>query len=493
MTNRPFSKKSRKAVPNEESVRLGKVRPTEGCLLDKEAEDIARKRTMKLSVVEGSVAGVGGMFGDNYIIPFALSINTSAPLVGILSSTVGLLSPIGQIAGSRWTERRPRKSVLVLASTLQAMMWPLFLLVIALFYGNLLLTLLPAFLIGIYACYMVFGGMTGSTWVSLMGDIVPEETRGTYFGKRSLAINAVGLTMTVVISFLLDFLDRAGHILLGFAIIFLIGMTARLSSAGILSQHYDPLVYRPAGKNKGVNFWKFVRDIPKNNFGIFTAFIALINFSLWIAQPFFAIYMLEELQFDYAVFVITNLASSFVGLFVFTQLGKLADKYGNVRLIRFGAVIIPILPIMWMIFRVPWQIIVFVQIPGGIAWTAFNLATSNFIFDSVPSEQRGIYFAYFNLLIGIGAFAGGLLGSALLRVLPALFSSQFYILFLLSGIGRLLVVIFLLPRIREVRRVSVKKKTYFFRHFNVYRWILGVMGKNGQKKNHSREPGTNGK
>ena len=90
-----------------------------------------------------------------------------------------------------------------------------------------------------------------------------------------------------------------------------------------------------------------IKEIPKSNFGRFTLFVSLLTLGQWIAGPFFSVYMLSDLGFDYSIFILVNISSSIIALFIFPVLGKLSDKFGNVSLLQIGAIIIPLLPILW--------------------------------------------------------------------------------------------------------------------------------------------------
>jgi MFS family permease len=99
----------------------------------------------------------------------------------------------------------------------------------------------------------------------------------------------------------------------------------------------------------------------------------------------------------------------------------------------------------------PVHLILGPQLMSSVAWTGVNLAAFNFIYDNVPTQQRGFFVAYFSLFQGMGILFGGLLGSFLLGVVPILFLSPIETLFLISGISRLFVNLIFLFRLKEVR------------------------------------------
>jgi hypothetical protein len=101
---------------------------------------------------------------------------------------------------------------------------------------------------------------------------------------------------------------------------------------------------------------------------------------------------------------------------------------------------------------------------SNFIWAGFNLCATNFIYDAVTKQRLALCIAYFNILNGFGVFigatAGGLLASvdlSFLGINPLLF------VFLISGIIRFLVYVFMMPKIKEVREVQPYQKGEFRR------------------------------
>mgnify|MGYP001578516286 FL=1 len=90
---------------------------------------------------------------------------------------------------------------------------------------------------------------------------------------------------------------------------------------------------------------------------------------------------------------------------------------------------------------------------GGVGWAAFNLAASNFIYDSVTPQRRALCVSYFNIFNGIGVFFGATLGGLLTHYLAISFMNKFLFVFLISGVLRFLFVIIMLPFLKEARKI----------------------------------------
>lgn len=423
----------------------------------KESEiEILKKKTMNISMIEGSFASLSLICGDNYITPYALQLGSTNSQVGILRSFTGIMGPLGQIFGSKLMEKFTRKGLLIKGVFSQAAMWIPVLLLGVLYWNGIITSTLPLLLIIIYSIYSIIGGMMNPVWFSLMGDVVQENLRGRYFGKRNVVVNLVALLGTLLMTWVFSVLEGRDLVLVAFMIIFFISFIGRSFSSFSFTKHYNPPF--ELKKDYYINLPKFIKQIPKDNFGLFTLFIGLIYFAQMIAGPFFSVYMIQDLHYSYSLYTIVNLSSSFFSLFTFSVLGRFADKFGNVRLLKIGSIMIPLLPLLWIVFVTPLQIIFIPQLLSGIGWTAFNLAASNFIYDNVPSQRRGLFVAYNNLFIGLGTLVGGIVGSLIIAFIPINFMNMYHFLFLLSGIVRGIVVIIFFKKIKEVRVVAKLRK-----------------------------------
>ena len=438
---------------------------------------------MKISIKEGSVGVFSNVLAENYIIPFSLSINATPFQVGLLTSLGNLISPLGQLIGSQQIERRPRKKVLIRGIIGQSVMWIMFIFITLIFPFSLLSPWLPWILIAVYLIFMLFSGMMTPPWFSFMGDIVPDTVRGRYFAKRNLITQLIAIIGTISISFLLDFLGINNLIFLGFLIIFIIGISARLISMVLFNGHYYP-PYNFEVKDH-VKTSQFLKELTKSNFGKFTLLVSFLTLGQWIAKPFFSVYMINELDFDYSLFIIINLSSTLIGLFFFPLLGRYSDKFGNVNLLRIGSLIIPFLPFLWILFNTPLQIILGIQIWSGIGWTSFNLAASNFIYDNIPSKKRGKYIALYNLLIGVSITLGGFIGSIIITIIDIMMINPFHLVFFLSGLVRLSAVIILIPKVKEVRVVS--KPILNVKDLSISKWLFDLTIRNHMIKKNKKK------
>jgi MFS family permease len=204
-------------------------------------------------------------------------------------------------------------------------------------------------------------------------------------------------------------------------------------------------------KKSYFSFWSFIKRY--DNYGKFSIYQAFFNLAIMIASPFFALYMLKNLGYEnnYLLYMIVSFSSTIFYLIFTPIVGKFSDRYGNLKLMWIANIIFALNPIIWIFVKTPLQIIFIPQLITGLANAASTLATANYTYDSVSQQNRGLCVAYTNTLIGVGVFIGSIIGGILLDVIP---DNAFFIVFAIAGVARLLVGLFFLPQLKEVRHVS---------------------------------------
>ena len=416
--------------------------------ITKEKKHKARRRSIK----EGIFSTANGSFGNRFISPLAIAINSSSSLVALYGSVSGLLGPLSQMFSSRLIERYSRKKVVLRGVLGESLLWLPFIAIALLFYYGIALQLLPLFLIGAFAIQLIFANMAGPAWFSWIGDIVDEEYRGRWFAKRNLILGFTSIIFAISASFFLDYFKKIELVMIGFVVLFTMAMISRLIAWHLFKRQYEPRLKLKKGYY--FSFWDFILNSPKNNFGKFALFRATLAFATAVAGPLIAVYLLRTLEFSYVTYMVITLAGSVVSLFVLELWGKIADSYGNYRVIWISSFFIPTIPVLWILSPNPIYLVFVPSIIGSMAWAGFNLAAGNFVYDNVSQERRGLCVSYKNMLLGIGTFLGAGLGAILIKYIQTNVIAPIVIIFVISGVLRLLAVAIWLPRLKEVRKTK---------------------------------------
>lgn len=413
------------------------------------------ERSLRHSVRDAAAYSVMTGAGETYFSAFAVFLKASTAQVALLSSLPPLLGSFMQLFSAWWGHRRGIRKPLILAGVyLQAAAWlPLMLLPL----------LFPAYavplLIASVIVYHAAGHLATPQWSSMMGDLVPEQTRGRFFALRTRVASVMSFIALIAGGVILHVFDGNALTIAGYLTIFTIAAVARLVSAHHLRRMYDPprtgaLFDLPAPRD-------LFRRARHSAFARFSLFYAFMQFSVAIASPFFTVYMLRDLHFTYLMFMANTAASVLAQFLTLTMWGRISDLFGNRLILAATGLIIPLLPALWLFSTDYWYLLA-VQAFGGLIWAGFSLSAGNFIYDLVPSPKRATYVAYHNVLMGVGVFLGALLGGYLGMILPDQLTlggetyrwgSVLLGVFLISSLARLIVALTFIPQLREVREV----------------------------------------
>lgn len=405
----------------------------------------AVRRSLTASLWDGVFVSLMMGLVDSFLTPFGLALKAGPRQIGWLTSFPPLFGALAQWWTGRLTRLwNGRKKVLTRVVYAQAF-------TVA---GLAALPWLPApsripLLILLATLYAAFGGLSGPVWNSLMSDYLPPSKRTGYYGWRNRITGAVVIAAALLAGVVLQRFGRGT--LVGFSCLFAGATLCRFVSAAFLEKMYEPAVSRrslPAGRFR--HFWRETRGGP---FWPFALYAAGLTFSANLSGPYFPVYMLRGLKFSYLTYTILMMAVNLSTVSMMAAWGRKADQAGPLKVLQVCTWLTPLLPLLWLTSQSPWPIF-FVQIFGGVVWSGLQLCQINYIFDAVPSRLRTQAIAYFNVVNGMALFAGAFLGGYLLEILPPLLGFRFLTLLQISGVLRVLVALFLLPRVPAVRTHS---------------------------------------
>ncbi len=430
-----------------------------------------RKKNLIYSIYDGSAASISTSVANTYVTPFAIALKATNTQIAFLSSMPRLLSSLMQLFTADVVQRfKNRKKLILLGVLLQALCWfPLFILPFIFKSFSL------PFLITFFTLYIVLGEFIAPAWNSLMGDIVKEDERGTYFGKRNKAIGVVA-TLTLIIAGIILFLYEGINVWVGFGIIFFISMVGRLISFCYLYKMHDP---RHKVKQKAnFNFSDFVSKLRHTHYGRYVVYHSLFRFAVSVSSPFYSAFMLYDMGFNYLSLMIVYTAASLATLLTMIYWGRHIDIFGNKKIMAITGWVIVCVPFLWL---VPWTTSIvylfIIQMLSGFVWAGFNLSTSNYHFDAVTPKNRTRAIAYHNVLMGLLVFVAALIGSFIANnaIAPSFLMSRYQVVFFVSGFFRFLAMWFYMPVLKEMRRVKPSDTTDLFIKLVAVRPISGII------------------
>ncbi len=401
------------------------------------------RASLRSSFKDGIFAAFMAGAVDSYATPAALFLGATVLQVGLVTALPNLLAALSQFFSVRiiyWVGGRVK--LLVRSVFSQASLILCIALLPMLEIANRV-ELLLIFLVLAAIC----GGLAGPAWGSLMSDYVPARKRGQYFGWRSRTVGAVTVGSIVASGLLLNFFQEISYGT-GFSIIFSCAAAARYVSAYFLSRMDEP----PHRKDPASDFtfMMFLRRFRESNFLKFVVFSGCLTFATFLAAPFFAVFMLRDLQLSYLTYMALQVGASLAALVALPLWGKHADWVGNVRVLRLSSFLAALIPMFWL-FSHNAAYLMLVQMLSGFAWSGVTLSAGNFIYDAVTPQKRVRCIAYFNVINGVALFLGSSLGGYLATSLPPLLGYRLLGLFALSSLCRLSFYLLLSRSFREVR------------------------------------------
>lgn len=444
-----ISKNIRDASPFRNSVRVRKVRKIE-------SYDEKVRRSLRASTSEGVFNAASSSITSTFVTPLALALKATNAEIGLLSAVQDLAHTVAQMPGATLTQRYSRKGIWMTSQLMSK---------ILLWIPIVLLPFLPLdnpvmILIILMAGVAFFSGLRAPAWASLMGDLIPLNIRGKYFGMRNMATGLAGIAATIVAGILV-----AEY---GFSMIFLAAVLLSIISIFYFVRMYEPhfraVFHYRHEFNLNPRRWKSSLTVNKA-LAIFTVYLFFMNFAVEVASPFYTVYMLKDLNISYFWFAVITVIGALTRIVSFRYWGRLSDRFGPRKIIVVTGFFACFTPLFWLFISTVWQIAA-VKVFDGFIWAGLDLVVFNYLLDITPANKRPQYVANNNFFAGWGTILGALAGGMLAESLQSASFGWLHglqILFLLSFLLRLS-VLSILPKIREIdiRHSMVSPIRYVF-------------------------------
>jgi len=392
-------------------------------------------------------------FGMEYIAAFIIFLGASNSQVGYLMSLPFFVGSLVGFFSTNIADRmKNRRMITFWGVVVQSIMFGV--LCILVFCPNRDITIFVSiviFMICHSATYFIH-----PSWTSWVGDILPKDKRGQLWGIANMVGYIAAIISILLAGIILGLWDNNGYKYLGFFAIFAIAFLWRTSSATFVYAMSEPLYV--VQKSDYFSFLDFIRGVTKSNFVKFSLYVAFLHLAIYVAAPFFAVYMLNELNFTPLEYGIT-VASHYIGLAIGSiYFGKFADKNGSKKALSVTGWGLVMVPFLWSILSFPLYLY-FAHFYAGIVYGGFATAINIFLLDAVTPQKRVRCQAYLNVFMGTGIFLGGVLGGWLAENLPKsisitylgfgiMFSSLIFV-FIISGISRFLANFIFLRRFKK--------------------------------------------
>ncbi len=321
----------------------------------------------------------------------------------------------------------------------------------------------PIELISLYAIQSILFSIQIPTWLSLIGGLVDEDRRGTQLGRLGMVSNAASFVATVLsglialsivvggidLSVLRTLLGPLGPVLIPpmaawqeqyYLPFFLTAVFGTMSSIVALTiAEHD---HRQSEQRRFPPVFKLLAQ--PSDFRRFCFTTTFFSFAMSMAWPYFIFVQTHWLH--NGLFEIT-LASAIMTLstIVFTgPFGQLSDRVGRKPMIILGRLLLFLVPTLyaavWFVRLT--ELVYLSNVIAGIATAASSNASTAYIYDVSPANERGAHIAVYNYFTGIvflaGSLVAGFMGQALVPLLGEYTLLPVFWMLVLSGVLRLI-------------------------------------------------------
>jgi MFS family permease len=310
------------------------------------------------------------------------------------------------------------------------------------------------------AIYSIANSVTGVSFLSWMGDLVPPSIRGRFFSTRTMIFTMVGAVAGLLIGLFLDQLND----FVGFAILFSVAAIFGMVDIACFIWIKDP----PHPPQPKISFRELCIEPFQNfNYAKYLSFAAVWNFGINFVAPFFNVYMLENLGMKYFnVFILSQFVSNIATVLFVRVWGRIADKYGSKPVLVICGTGMAMVSFSWCLAtpgNYLW-VIPLIHILVGIFWPGCDVTSTNLAIWLAPEQNRSAYIAMYTLAASlVGGGLAYICGGAFMELTGPFFANlklpfilgqhfnNFHSLFIIAGIVRLVAVYGFMQRVTDGR------------------------------------------
>ena len=384
------------------------------------------RRALRLWVWEGNFATVQGtLVGGAFGTGFAILLGCNDFVLGVLAAVPAFAGLLQLYAAGIAARAGQRRSVVAWASFGSRLVWiPIllipFVLPRPLWTGTfLLLLLLSGALINI----------SNPLWMAWITDLVPEDNRGRYFGRKNMLGGLVGMVTSIAGGAFVDAAQRHGSRFGAFAALFGTATVFALGSVFLVRRSPD-VAQTGAGPGNNAPLSRIdTSPLKDTNFRRVMAFAVCVAMATGVAGQFFTVYQIKTLALNYTALQLLGAVASVASLVSMPLWGYLGDKYGSRPILFLSCALTLAAPFLWLLtfndhipglwaqaadgtVRVSWTKadIIALNLLSGVGWAGVGLAQFNLMMGAAPAEKRAAYVSVLSAAGGAGGRGGPIAG-----------------------------------------------------------------------------------
>jgi len=255
------------------------------------------------------------------------------------------------------------------------------------------------------------------SWQALISDIIPPKRRSEFFSERNRVMTLVGLIVTLVVGVLLQQFDK--HLRWPYQVAFLATFVFAVLEVWFLVLHREPETKRKLSVPLLVKGLRRIRldtlrtlwqDKP---FVTVVAGLLFFNFAWQLCWPLFNIYQIRTAHAPALWLGLFTVANQVTQVFSFRWWGRMADRFGNGRMMAYAALGMAAAPVLTVLSTNMWYLF-FTNFITGIPNAGTTLLLFNYLLEVCPEAERTTYIAYYNVALSVVGFVAPEVGVWLL-------------------------------------------------------------------------------
>jgi MFS family permease len=413
------------------------------------------RQSVRLSFIEGALStAMGTLLSGVFLTGFALSLGANQIHIGVLAALPPLAS-IAQLIGAHFLNRGiDRKQFCIWSLAASRMIWTAVLAIP--FVAKMCPQWSLVVLMVVVAISSLLGSVAGVASLAWIRDLVPGAKRFGFLGTRNQINTVLALVLSVAGAAFLDWCNlRFTNVQVGFTAVLFAAIVCGLAAVPVLNRLHHPDESARSRSLRQTN----VSSTPlrDKDFRLLVSFYVFWNLANYLATPFFAVYMLQNLALPYWQITTLQAFASIIGLLATQGWTRLGARIGTKHVVALAVLGDAFYPLAWLFVtrETMWTLpIVFLF---GVFNTPLAIGGQALAMQLASDERPSSYLAAFNAMMGIvmavAAITGGCLAQTMTHISadsPMAEWTGLRIIFAMSFAGRLASLVLL-------RKVSIEE------------------------------------
>ncbi len=350
---------------------------------------------------------------------YALALGANNLQIGIISA-IPFVTQLAQIPSVVLVERfKSRKAIATTTFLVGQLLW--FLIASIPLFTSTPGSVATYLLLGVLAARGTILALSTTAWNGWVRDLLPQSRLGDAFSRRL----AWGTTATIIfgISSAL-FIDywrgrtEGETELWGYTLVLIIGASTFGLAAPIFMAFMPERSMAPVSKAQPSVFKALAIPLRDPNFRSLLLFLLLFMGSLYLAVPFFAVYMFQRLDFPVSAVIGLYMLSQISNLMFVRVWGGFVDRFSNKAVLSLCGSLHLLVLLGWTFTTMPESyfltipLLVVLHILLGAAQAGLTLGQYTIGMKMAPETESTSYLAAVSLALSLGIGIGPLLGGA---------------------------------------------------------------------------------